>query len=62
MGHTFNVVTSRKTTNAMESVTDRTISNRLVNRKVLCVMTLAPLWSVNVASREGADSQGGFYS
>ena len=46
----------------MESVADRTISNRLVNRKVLCVMTLAPLWLVNVASREGADSQGGFYS
>ena len=42
----YYAVTSRKIINAKESVTDSIISNRQVSRKVLCVMTSAPLWLV----------------
>jgi len=41
---------------------DTNISIHLENIKVIWVMSTAPLWLVNMANREAADSQGGFYS
>jgi hypothetical protein len=49
--HSFYVITSGRITNAEESIADRTISDHLANLKVFLVMTPAPLWPVNIASR-----------
>ena len=49
-------------TNATESVADSSISNLQAKWKVLCVMALAPLRLVNMASRRGAARQRGCYS
>jgi hypothetical protein len=53
MSHAFYVVTSRKITNAMETVADRIISNRRVIRKALCAMILVPYgWLILLAGEE----------
>jgi hypothetical protein len=57
-----NADTSGKITHAKKNIADRIISNRQVNREVLCVMATVALWLVNFASRKGAASQCGFYS
>jgi len=62
MGTPVYAVISSKITSATERAADEIISNRQVIRKVFCVMTPAPLWPVNVASRKGADNHRGFYS
>lgn len=53
MSNAFYVVTSRKITNAIETVADRIISNCQVIRKALCAMILAPYgWLILLAGEE----------
>jgi hypothetical protein len=55
-----NVNSGRTITNAKKSIADRIISNRQVNREVLCITIPAPLWPINIASLKGVANHRGF--
>ena len=51
--HSCYVVTSRRITNAEESITERTNNDHLANMKVFCVMTLRPFgWLIFLTGKD----------